>query len=60
METQNTEPGPLEERLQSQARSVDLRQAVMACLTGKESRRWRVAELVERLKAWAFALHVPA
>jgi len=50
VETQNTGPPPLEERLQSQARSVDLRQAVMACLTGKESRRWRVAELVERLK----------
>jgi chromosome segregation and condensation protein ScpB len=50
VETQNTGPQPLEERLQSQACSVDLRQAVMACLTGKESRRWRVAELVERLK----------
>ena len=41
---------PLEELVESQARSVDLRQAVMACLSGKESRRWTVLELVERLK----------
>jgi integrase/recombinase XerD len=30
--------------------SVDLREAVMACLSGGESRRWTVAELVERFK----------
>ena len=41
---------PLEERLEIQALSVDLREAVMACLSGGESRRWTVAELVERFK----------
>jgi hypothetical protein len=41
----------LEERLQSQARSVDLRQAVMACLSGRESRRWTISELVERFRS---------
>ena len=32
------------------ALSVDLREAVMACLSGGESRRWTIAELVERFK----------
>jgi chromosome segregation and condensation protein ScpB len=41
---------PLEERVEIQALSVDLREAVMACLSGGESRRWTVAELVERFK----------
>jgi chromosome segregation and condensation protein ScpB len=41
---------PLEERVEIQALSVDLREAVMACFSGGESRRWTVAELVERLK----------
>jgi len=41
---------PLEERVEIQALSVDLREAVMACLCGGESRRWTVAELVERFK----------
>src|ERR1700730_1803026 len=41
---------PLEERLESQALSVDLREAVMDCLCGGESRRWTIAELVERFK----------
>jgi chromosome segregation and condensation protein ScpB len=40
----------LEERLEIQALSVDLREAVMACLSGGESRRWTVSELVERFK----------
>jgi chromosome segregation and condensation protein ScpB len=40
----------LEERVEIQASSVDLREAVMACLSGGESRRWTVAELVERFK----------
>jgi hypothetical protein len=30
---------PLEERVEIQALSVDLREAVMACLSGGESRR---------------------
>ena len=41
---------PLEERVEIQALSVDLREAVMACLCGGESRRWTMGELVERLK----------
>src|SRR5277367_3214908 len=41
---------PLEERVEIQALSIDLREAVMACLSGGESRRWTIAELVERFK----------
>ena len=41
---------PLEERVEIQALSVDLREAVMACLSGGESRRWTIAELLERFK----------
>ena len=41
---------PLEELVQTQALSLDLREAVMACLSGGESRRWTVGELVERFK----------
>ena len=41
---------PLEERVETQALSVDLREAVMACLSGEESHCWTVGELVERLK----------
>jgi chromosome segregation and condensation protein ScpB len=41
---------PSEERVETQALSVDLREAVMACLSGGESRRWTVLELVERFK----------
>jgi chromosome segregation and condensation protein ScpB len=40
----------LEELVKTQAISVDLREAVMACLCGGESRRWTVGELVERFK----------
>ena len=31
---------PLEKLVQTQALSLDLREAVMACLSGRESRRW--------------------
>ena len=41
---------PLEELVETQALSVDLREAVMACFSGRESRRWTVSELVERFK----------
>jgi chromosome segregation and condensation protein ScpB len=41
---------PLEKLVQTQALSLDLREAVMACLSGRESRRWTVLELVERFK----------
>jgi chromosome segregation and condensation protein ScpB len=40
----------LEETIERQALDVDLKQAVMACLSGGESRRWTVGELVERFK----------
>jgi hypothetical protein len=40
----------LEERVEVQALSVDLREAVMACLSGGESRCWTIAELIERFK----------
>ena len=42
---------PLEKLVQTQALSLDLREAVMACLSGEESRRWTVGELVERFKS---------
>jgi chromosome segregation and condensation protein ScpB len=48
--TCNTGPESLENLVQAQALSVDLREAVMACLSGEESRRWTVSELVERFK----------
>jgi chromosome segregation and condensation protein ScpB len=41
----------LEEVVGAQAVAVDLREAVMACLSGQESRRWTVSELVERFKS---------
>jgi chromosome segregation and condensation protein ScpB len=51
-ETLGTRNGgqPLEERVEIQALSIDLREAVMAFLSGGESRRWTIAELVERFK----------
>ena len=42
---------PLEELVEDQALSADLKQATMACLCGEESRRWTIGELVERLGA---------
>ena len=44
------EPEALEEVIGAQALSADLRVAVMACLSGGESRRWTLSELVGRLK----------
>jgi hypothetical protein len=44
------EPLTLEERIGAQALAIDLRQAVLACLAGAESRRWTVGELFLRLK----------
>ena len=41
---------PLEDLVESQGISVDLREAVMACLSGGESRCGTIAELVERFK----------
>jgi chromosome segregation and condensation protein ScpB len=42
-------PSP-QEAVGQEALELDLRVAVMACLCGGESRRWRVGELVERFK----------
>jgi chromosome segregation and condensation protein ScpB len=48
--TENAGQESLETLVKTQAVNVDLREAVMACLSGAESRRWTVAELVERFK----------
>jgi hypothetical protein len=40
----------LEELIGAQALSADLKTALVACLTGAESRRWTVGELFDRLK----------
>jgi chromosome segregation and condensation protein ScpB len=48
--TRNAGQEPLEKLVETQAINVDLREAVMACLSGRESRHWTVGELVERLK----------
>jgi hypothetical protein len=42
---------PLEELVENQALNVGLREAVMACFSVGESRRWTVLELVERFKS---------
>src|SRR5258705_2232371 len=41
---------PWKNSVEVQALSLDLREAVMACLSGGESRCWTIAELVERFK----------
>jgi hypothetical protein len=41
---------PLEEVLGQEALKLGLREAVLACLSGGESRRWTVGELVERFR----------
>jgi hypothetical protein len=48
--TSNAGQKSLENLVKTQALSLDLREAVMACLSGRESRRWTVLELVERFK----------
>ena len=40
----------LEQVIQAQAIATELKPALMACLTGTESRRWTVGELFERVK----------
>jgi len=39
IETEFAGQQPLEELVENQALSIDLKEAVMACLTGRESRR---------------------
>jgi hypothetical protein len=43
-------PPSLEERVAAQALTIDLKEALLACLSGAESRRWTVSELLARLK----------
>jgi chromosome segregation and condensation protein ScpB len=50
LETTNASQESLEELIKTQALSLDLREAVMACLSGRASRRWTVGDLVERFK----------
>jgi hypothetical protein len=50
----------LEERIGAQALSVDVKAALVACLTGRESRRWTVAELFERLNNLGVSCSKPA
>jgi hypothetical protein len=53
---------PLEERVEIQALSVDLREAVMACLSGSggESPVGLLRSWSSGLKIWACAPHAPA
>ena len=41
---------PPEELVENQTLSIDLKEAVMACLCGRETRRWTIGELVERFR----------
>jgi hypothetical protein len=50
----------LEELIGAQALSTDLKPALLACLTGRESRRWTVAELSERLNNLGVRCSKPA
>ena len=43
-------PPSLEQRVGAQALAIDLKEAIMACLSGQESRRWTVGELFARLQ----------
>jgi hypothetical protein len=43
-------PPSLEERVAAQALTIDLKEALLACLSGAESRRWTASELLARLK----------
>ena len=64
METALTDSKPkteaLEELIVSQAITTDLKPALLACLTGMESRRWTVGELFERLKNLGMPCSKPA
>ena len=46
----------LEELIGAQALSADLKTAILACLSGAESRRWTIAELLGRLNKLGGAL----
>jgi hypothetical protein len=44
-----TDRESIEEHIGEQALTTDLKAALLACLTGRESRRWTIAELSDRL-----------
>jgi chromosome segregation and condensation protein ScpB len=50
----------LEELIVGQALTTDLKPALLACLTGKESWRWTVGELCERLRNLGMRCSKPA
>jgi hypothetical protein len=50
----------LEELIGAQALTADLKPALLACLTGRESRRWTVGELFERLNNLGVRCSKPA
>jgi chromosome segregation and condensation protein ScpB len=50
----------LEELIGSQALSAELKPALFACLTGRESRRWTVGELFDRLNNLGLRCSKPA
>ena len=50
----------LEELVGAQALSTDIKTALVACLTGRESRRWTVGELFERLNSLGLHCSKPA
>jgi len=60
IETEFAGQQPLEKLVENQALSIDLKEAVMACLTGRESRRWTIGEPVERLGALGLSCPEPA
>ena len=41
---------PLEQAVEDEALNVELRAATLACLSGGESGRWTISELIERFK----------
>jgi chromosome segregation and condensation protein ScpB len=50
----------LEELIGAQALSADLKTAILACLSGTESRRWTIAELLGRLNKLGVHCSKPA
>ena len=50
----------LEQVIVSQALATDLKPALLACLTGRESRRWTVGELFERVSRLGMHCSKPA
>jgi hypothetical protein len=58
----NSQPdqSTLEQVIVSQALATDLKPALLACLTGRESRRWTVGELFERVSRLGMRSSKPA